>query len=389
MKPLFSLILFLSVSISAYAEWFNVNHPDTANIEVIGNSGDTLFTFQKDHSVYMTTNFGNNWTTFQSSILYSWRSIISREGILVVQLFRETPAFLISKDCGASFNDTLAIREQHSYGIDLFWKFNSRFILVNATYDWDHICQMTKDGLNYVRFKNPSADGWIGRFIVFHHYNVIYNFNDTLFRTDDTCLFDIALVNPGITELGLCEENSKGKLFMLVHDSVFTSIDSGWTWQRLTLSNTGLKYLNIDNQDNIYLRTTDKIFCSYDDGLNWSDITENLPATTCKYPELRFSDKKIFERADDGNIYYRDIILGVEDNIDDNILKLYPNPVNSYLKIKFNVDKIYPAIIKIYSVFGESIIETDYKDNFDVSCLSPGIYFLQVGNICKKFIVIR
>jgi hypothetical protein len=180
---------------------------------------------------------------------------------------------------------------------------------------------------------------------------------------------------------------------MLVHDTVFTSIDSGWTWQGMNLNITGKGYLNIDNQDNIYLRTADKIFCTYDDGVNWANITENLPLTTSKYPELRFSDTKIFTRADDGNIYYRDIYTGVAEKSEDNELTLYPNPVNNFLQLKLNVGEILIAKVKIYSAYGEKVINTEFKENIDVSNLSPGVYFCKVqsGNRTeiKKFVIMR
>ncbi|TAL68127.1 MAG: T9SS type A sorting domain-containing protein [Bacteroidetes bacterium] len=387
MKNLFSLLLLFAIQFSAYAEWFNVNHPDTANIEVFGNRGDTIFSFQKNYSNYLSTNFGINWINYNSPYIpFVNSSFVTRDGNLVISLYPMGIILKTSTDFGNTFIDK-SIISQPEYNSDDFSRINSRYFGISATFDWAYAFYISKNGIDFTSMY--SEEHHFGRFIVFYDYNFIYKFNDSLFITNDTNKTFSLLENPGISELGLCEENSKGKLYMLVHDTVFISIDSGWTWQRMNLNLTGLGYLNIDYHDNFYLRTSNKIFCSYDDGVNWTDITENLPLTTCKYQELRFSDTKIFVRADDGNIYYRDIYTGVEDNSDENILTLYPNPVNSYLKIKFDVDEIYPAKIKIYSVFGENVIETDYKDKIDIGCLSPGIYFLRIGNVCKKFIVNR
>lgn len=388
MKMLFTLLLFLSINISAHCEWFNVNHPDTSNIEVFGNRGDTLFTFQKDRTVIRTSNFGLQWITSNPSSQSHQGIAISREGNIILNTYPMGIILYISTDFGNSYTRNDIISEP-GYSFNGFGKINSRYIYGRTSFDWEYFLMLTQDGLNTISLRGGDLFYTINYSIIFHDYKIIGNFNNTLKIAVDSGITFVNLENPGISELGLCEENSKGKLFMLVKGTVFTSIDSGWTWQRMNLNLTGLGYLNIDYHDNIYLRTSNKIFCSYDDGLNWIDVTENLPLTTCKYQELRFSDTKIFVRADDGNIYYRDIYTGVEDYSDGNILTLYPNPVNGILKIKFDFNDINPPIIKIYSVFGENVIETEYKDKIDINCLSPGIYFLHIANVYKKFIVNR
>ncbi|TAL67584.1 MAG: T9SS type A sorting domain-containing protein [Bacteroidetes bacterium] len=388
MKMLLTLLLFLSISFAAYAEWFNVNHPDTANIVVIGNRGDTLFTFQKDRSLFISISLGTSWSNIKHTDITNVEGIvITREGNISLSISPMAIIIETSTDCGETFTDNYVWTED-SYNSNKLTKINSRYMGISATFDWAHVSFNSKDGLNFL-----SIPYYMGYYIVFHNYNFIYSRRDSLFITNDTNKTYSLLENPGISELGLCEENSKGKLYMLVKDTLFTSIDSGWTWQRMNLNLNGLLYLNIDNQDNIYLRTPAKIFCSYDDALSWTDITENLALTTCKYQELRFSDSKIFTRADDGNIYYRDIYTSVADNSDENELSISPNPVNDFIQIKYKANELYPTLIGIYSSMGEKVMETEYKESIDASELSPGIYFckLLTGNyfLIKKFVLLR
>ena len=388
MKKLVIFILLLSIQFSAHSEWFNVNHPDSANIMVLGNKYDALFSFQKNRSLYITNNFGSSWSNIKhTEIDNPMGTVITRYGNISLSISPMAIWIKTSTDCGETFTEKHVWTEDN-YTTNELAKINSRYMYISATFDWEHVSFISNDGLNFL-----SIPYYMRYFIVFHNNKFIFSVRDSLFITNDTNKTFSYLDNPGISELGQCEENSKGKLYMLVKDTLFTSIDSGWTWQRLNLSITGLQYLNIDNQDNIYLRTADKIFCSYNDGLNWIDISENLLLTTCKYPEIRFSDTKIFVRADDGNIYYRDIYSSIADNLNENNLSISPNPVNNILKIKFSADELYPKSIEIYSALGEKVIETEYKETIEVSNLSPGIYFCAIksGNKFEmnKFVVLK
>ncbi|TAL67818.1 MAG: T9SS type A sorting domain-containing protein [Bacteroidetes bacterium] len=42
--------------------------------------------------------------------------------------------------------------------------------------------------------------------------------------------------------------------------------------------------------------------------------------------------------------------------------------------------------IEIFSILGNKVIETEYKDKIDVSRLSAGVYFLKAGAQVYKFV---
>ena len=355
-----------------------MNHPDTANIVVFGNKGDTVFTFQKDRSLYKTINFDSSWSNIKHTDITNVMGIeITRYGNISISISPMDIFIKTSTDCGETFTDN-HVWSEDNYTTNELTKINSRYMGISATFDWEYVSFISNDGLNFL-----SIPYYMGYFISFLNYNFIYSRHDSLFITNDTNKTYQYHINPGITDLGLCEENSKGKLYMLLKDTLFTSVDSGWTWQRQSLSLTGLLYLNIDDYDNIYLRTTNKIFCSYDDCRNWTDITEDLPLTTCLYPEIRFSDTKLFTRADDGDIYYRDIYVGVKEQAETSkALTLYPNPVSDFLYISGAENHT----IQIYTIEGIKVLETVLQDRIDVSRLATGVYFVKAGNKVVKFI---
>ena len=75
------------------------------------------------------------------------------------------------------------------------------------------------------------------------------------------------------------------------------------------------------------------------------------------------------------------------------IVKLYPNPVKDYLKVKYILPNCSePQSLQIYNIEGklvleQSIMEEMGSERIDVSNLDSGVYILQIGNDKKQFIV--
>jgi hypothetical protein len=77
--------------------------------------------------------------------------------------------------------------------------------------------------------------------------------------------------------------------------------------------------------------------------------------------------------------------LQTDINEEPNINKefLYPNPVQNILNVK---NEFMNMKILIFSPEGITVLESDYKDQIDVSGLFPGMYFLKIGGHVEKFI---
>jgi hypothetical protein len=89
------------------------------------------------------------------------------------------------------------------------------------------------------------------------------------------------------------------------------------------------------------------------------------------------------------DIHYvnRAIILVSVDELNRNIknINIYPNPVKNTLDL--SVLKLsFFEIIAIFNLNGLKVMESEYKEQINISDLQPGIYFLKFGNKIYKFI---
>lgn len=83
---------------------------------------------------------------------------------------------------------------------------------------------------------------------------------------------------------------------------------------------------------------------------------------------------------------------GIDYLVNDNSLKLFPNPVSEILTIEMLDNTINEMDIKMYDVFGRQILETHSfgkKVQMDVSNLSSGFYFIKVNEAYISKISIR
>ena len=88
-----------------------------------------------------------------------------------------------------------------------------------------------------------------------------------------------------------------------------------------------------------------------------------------------------------GNV--QDTTLGISDLALNNLVNVFPNPVNSVLHINSNKDINQ---VKIYDITGkEVLIKSNSLQEIDVSQLYDGLYFLNIEidnqNIVKKIII--
>ena len=73
--------------------------------------------------------------------------------------------------------------------------------------------------------------------------------------------------------------------------------------------------------------------------------------------------------------------------LSDNFLDINPNPAESFIKISFP-PSYQSSPIKIYSIEGIEVLETEYKDKIDVSSFSPGVYYVKFGDRVCRFVKI-
>ena len=104
---------------------------------------------------------------------------------------------------------------------------------------------------------------------------------------------------------------------------------------------------------------------------------------------VRFNSdaSKLACNHDDGvvYIYNLDYYLSIDDQVSHNAnFNISPNPVTNFLQI----NSLQLGRIEIFSAIGTKVIETDWQERIDVSGLSPGMYFVKIGDKVSKFIKI-
>ena len=83
------------------------------------------------------------------------------------------------------------------------------------------------------------------------------------------------------------------------------------------------------------------------------------------------------------------VVLGIDKNILDDAVVLYPNPVSTILNIK-KPDTITVDHIRIYNVLGQPVYISGWTHTIDLSALPSGLFFVElqtiIGNINKSLL---
>ena len=186
-------------------------------------------------------------------------------------------------------------------------------------------------------------------------------------------------------------------------NTIFRSNDGGNTWEKLT---QGLS----DNSQITCISSTDiddRIICgdyyngfyiSNDNGNSWTFYKDNLPPSG-GFPAL----KKFREITYDGNgnlyaatydgVYKWDKISTVQfANSKLPNIEIHPNPATDFIDIEPS-EGLKPSEgsnIQIFNTLGEIVLWVEQTPSsvqkIDISNLSPGMYFIKIGNKVEKFV---
>lgn len=163
-----------------------------------------------------------------------------------------------------------------------------------------------------------------------------------------------------------------------------------WTLLRNQLGSTNFPIVDYsfhDKSNGIITTKTGGISWTHDGGITW--INDSIPNRQAFLPPNVFVCYRNVNYpiiADyNGRIFYWNYETSVDDinkNFGDII---YPNPTSDQLNINSNqsIDKI-----RIYSILGMKVLETEWQEKINVSGLAPGVYFIKVGDKMSKFVKI-
>ena len=118
--------------------------------------------------------------------------------------------------------------------------------------------------------------------------------------------------------------------------------------------------------------------------LNPSENQENFIASvTFVVAEVQINPE--FDSISKDNV----VVLGIDKNILDDAVVLYPNPVSTMLNIK-KPETIIVDHIRIYNVLGQPVYISGWTHTIDLSALPSGLFFVELqtimGNINKSLL---
>jgi len=200
--------------------------------------------------------------------------------------------------------------------------------------------------------------------------------------------------------------------YYLLKDSILYSEDETHTWEYIPYNFNHNLYTIDRIEDTVIVagRTTSVnpvIQISYTLGESWTDIVDNLPYYNPYYAssqieQIKMFDGRVYAGNPNGGLWYRDdLIVGIKKHADPSYnenLKIYPNPTDHYMNIRYPIlDTRYSILI--YDMFGrlvdEILIASGKKENrIDVSAYPDGIYVVILLNETgilgrQKFVLTR
>lgn len=145
---------------------------------------------------------------------------------------------------------------------------------------------------------------------------------------------------------------------------------------------------------NMALDKTEVIY-SDDQGKSW----QNLELLDRLLDQLEINSANELIAYNSANMEDEELILSAAQlalKETESFLRIYPNPVNHYLKIEHQFADIKAGDIQLYSSLGQSmklnINEEDQSFTLDVSQLSPGMYYINIqleDRLISRSIIIK
>ena len=183
-----------------------------------------------------------------------------------------------------------------------------------------------------------------------------------------------------------------GDLFVGVYDGIFRSSDWGENWERVLTSTSwwiGVIYIHMDKF--IFAGSRGEgIYLSSDNGNNWNAVNsgiENLFINSF----CGNSEGFVFVGSDSGVYKSSEPITSVKNNKSPTIFTYllnqnYPNPLNPFTTIKYQIPELSFVTIKIYDVLGneiETLVNEEkpagtFAITWNAERLTSGVYFYQL-----------
>ncbi len=382
------ITICLSIVICAFssvnAQWVQITSGVTAKLDAIHFiDSQTGYTSGGFTNALKTTDGGNNWTLTSSQGFRDYSFIDNSNGY---GASISSMAIAKTSDGGNSWTSLTPPTGNSLWGVATTSSSTAYFVGTGGT-----IWKTTNSGSSFTVI-NTGPSGLL---------------TDVVF-TSSTTGFILAQTN------GIHKTTNSGTSWTLVHSPsglmtemcfpdantgyavgtsglVVKTTDGGNNWTSLTTGSTG--YFQgvhfFDVNTGIVVGTGGQIYYTNDGGTNWhmqtSGTTEDL------YDVRMLSATSAVVTGDNGMILKNtNIIVGIDENITNTKIVLYPSPTKDVLNIVTDNTKINNA--EIFDITGKqmSTTITQDKSSINVANLAAGTYFIKISTdnntITKKFI---
>ncbi|MFZ4591600.1 MAG: T9SS type A sorting domain-containing protein [Ignavibacteria bacterium] len=381
---LFVLILQLSSAISN-AQWVQLpNAPYGATIQCFTNSGTNLFAGTYLSGIFLSTNYGENWSArgITGQTVYS---IVSSG----VYLFAGTLSSVYrSSNNGSNWADI------YNAAGTLFLCLASNGSNVFAGTNGSGILRSTNNGDNWTTVNNGLTNTYIHSLLT-SGTNIFAATNGGVFLSTDNG-FNWSAINTGLTNLFVNVLASSGiNLYAGTWGGgVFVSSINGGTW---TASNNGLANHNIRtltvSEPYVLISNSNGVFLSAGPGSIWRNRNQGF-ITIPVVNSLLVLNNYIYAGTANQSVWRRnlsEIITSTElisqSNTDSYSLKQnYPNPFNPATNIRYEIPKTGFVKLVVFDALGcerRTLVNEvkqagNYSVDFIASELSSGIYFYKL-----------
>jgi hypothetical protein len=391
----------------------------TGLIGVLTSNDSLLFFGEENFWVFCSEDLGRNWKKWDIEIEGTiWRpveNLIFDDSLVFISEMLQN--IFVSTNYGKTFQRIEPQETIESHKEDSFIIYSSTVSTSIMTYPYhgDYMHRIPFKGA--IGFRSFTCDT---EYIYGVSENNLYRISKCIFKTPS---FDIdtnyTLCIGDTVELisnQFCAENNKwiindGEKVIYNQDSIYFKVDKQSDYKvTLRKYNRFIKFYDsisfhisvIDNPEKPTIsKSNDTLYSSADNGNHWYHEDTLIVGAVGRYHYPIYpgnysvqvgKDDCISEMSDK---YYVEVV-GVEYN-EQQIDYLIPNPASDYIEISVGSVILNEVMdLRIFDLLGIEITtpalrttppyQEGEKVRIDVSSLSPGVYFVQLGNEVRKFV---
>jgi photosystem II stability/assembly factor-like uncharacterized protein len=392
------LILFLSMSFFANAQWEYVNAlPETAYSLIVSNNN--LYAGLSGGGVYKSMDNGNTWIAVNNGIQFGGAyifSLASSNDSIYAGGFGEV---CFSDNGGSNWSLLNLNLDLNNFVYALILKGNYLFAGVGHGMD-NGVYRKPVNGNVWSLMNSGLPDNTGVNAFAIHNDLLFAGTNAGVYvsaNDGDSWTWSGDGINPGLTVKSLI--TMSGNILAGTTNGVYVSSDNGINWvlsNGLPSNSVGVSFAKSDNQ--VVSGTYESAFSSADKGFNWSVIS-NEPYSIVSFYSMAFLDGYFYAGTGHGFsiLRFAENVLSVPET--DSKVKpdysIFPNPFSSQTTFRVNIF-LQNATLTAYNSFGQTVkqIENILGNSFDFSRdnLANGMYFIQLtqGNkilVADKLVV--